>query len=120
MPFTLTAVSPLTVTGSGPEGEYVVERRGYHPQLGKVFRYKDEKRDFYFYVQPKEGLRTLSVWHTSSEHFAGVSPAISAADVDCLKQNITHYFENVSIVSIDQVEPPIPVPSVIFEWASRR
>jgi hypothetical protein len=122
MAFTLTAVSPFTVTGIGTEGEYVIERQGYHPQLGTAFRYKDGRYDFYFYVQTKEGLprRTLSVWYTSSQRFAGGPPTIDAADGDYLEQNIKHYLENVSLGSFDRVEPPSPDLAVVFDWGIRR
>lgn len=122
MPFTLTAVSPFTVTGTGPEGEYVIEQHGFHPQLGRAFHYRDKRFDFYFYVQTKDALPryTLSVWYISSQLFAGGTPTIDAADANVLEQNIKHYLENVSVMSFKNVVTPKPVPAITFDWRIRR
>jgi hypothetical protein len=118
----LTAVSPFTVSGTGVEGEYVIERHGYHPQLGDAFCYRDKKYDFYFYIQSEDNLPryTLNVWHISRQLFAGGPPAIDTADANYLEQNIKHYLENVSIMSLNEVLPAKPVPAIIFVWAIRR
>ncbi|HZO44373.1 MAG TPA: hypothetical protein VFB68_00680 [Xanthobacteraceae bacterium] len=122
MQFTVTAVSPFTVTGHGAEGEYVIAKEGYHPQLHWAFSYGDGKYAFYFYVETKEDQPryTLSVWYISAQRFAGLPPAIDTADADYIEQNIRQYLENVSIMSFEKVVPPHPVPSTTFDWRIRQ
>jgi len=122
MPFTVTAVSPLTVTGTGTAGDYVIVQHGFHPQLGEAYHYIDKRYDFYFYLQTKDDQPpdTFSVWYISRQLFAGGTPTVDPTDANYLEQNIKDYFENVSLWSTDHVVAPIPVPTIRFDWRIRR
>jgi len=119
---TLTAVSPFTVSGTRLKGAYVIAQHGYHPQMGDAFHYTDQKYDFYFYAQvdgdqPRD---TLSIQYISRQLFAGAAPFIDPDDQDYIEQNIKHYFESVSVMSLDKILPPNPVPAIMFRWVFRR
>jgi hypothetical protein len=120
MSFTVTSVRPFTVAGVGPIGEFTIEKHGYHPQAGQAFHYRDGKYQFYFYVDTKIDLahneHTITVTHFSGQLFRGIRPEIEYRDASVIQQNIQQYFEAVSIVSFDKIEPPTRAPEILFEW----
>jgi hypothetical protein len=101
--------------------ECVIESSGYHPQAGEAFSYKDQKREFWFYVEfvaspDNERDYTLIINDASTGRFAGVLPQVDAEGRAEIERNIRSHFGRFGIMG-NPVSPSNPAPVVIFTWA---